>query len=29
VTMHYLVWPNKRYTWDHISTFQETWSKIP
>ena len=28
VTMHYLVWPNKAYTWDHISTFQETWTKI-
>jgi avidin family protein len=29
VTMHYLVWPNKTYTWDHISTFQETWSRVP
>jgi hypothetical protein len=29
VTMHYLVWPNKSYTWDHISAFQETWTKIP
>jgi hypothetical protein len=29
VTMHYLVWPNRKYSWDHISTFQETWSKIP
>lgn len=29
VTMHYLVWPNKPYTWDHISAFQETWTKLP
>jgi hypothetical protein len=29
VTMHYLVWPNKTYTWDHISTFQETWTRMP
>ena len=29
VTMHYLVWPNRSYAWDHISTFQETWTKIP
>ena len=29
VTMNYLVWPNKRYFWDHISTYQETWTKIP
>jgi len=28
-TMHYLVWPNKTYTWDHISTFQETWTRVP
>jgi hypothetical protein len=28
VTMHYLVWPTKLYPWDHISAFQETWSKI-
>ena len=28
-TMHYLVWPNKTYTWDHISTFQETWTRMP
>jgi hypothetical protein len=27
-TMHYLVWPNKAYTWDHISAFQETWTKL-
>src|SRR5665213_107855 len=25
-TMHYLVWPNKTYSWDHISAFQETWT---
>ena len=29
VTMHYLIWPNRTYTWDHVSTFQETWSKLP
>lgn len=29
VTMHYLVWPNRPYSWDHISTFQETWIKLP
>ena len=29
VTMHYLIWPNRSYSWDHISTFQETWSKLP
>lgn len=29
VTMHYLVWPNKTYTWDHITAFQETWTKLP
>lgn len=28
VTMHYLVWPNRTYTWDHISSFQETWSRM-
>lgn len=28
VTMHYLVWPNRSYTWDHISAYQETWTKI-
>ena len=27
VTMHYLIWPNRSYSWDHISTFQETWTK--
>jgi len=27
-TMHYLVWPNRPYSWDHISTFQETWTRI-
>jgi len=29
VTMHYLVWPNRTYPWDHISTFQETWTRLP
>ena len=29
VTMHYLVWPNRPYSWDHISTFQETWTRLP
>jgi hypothetical protein len=29
ITMHYLVWPNRSYPWDHISTFQETWTKLP
>jgi len=29
ISMHYLVWPNKTYTWDHISTFQETWTRMP
>ncbi|HYB53904.1 MAG TPA: hypothetical protein VEG84_08560 [Thermoanaerobaculia bacterium] len=29
VTMHYLVWPNRAYAWDHISAFQETWTRIP
>lgn len=29
VTMHYLVWPNKTYAWDHISSFSETWTKLP
>jgi hypothetical protein len=28
VTMHYLVWPNRSYNWDHISSFQETWTKM-
>jgi hypothetical protein len=28
VTMHYLVWPNKTYSWDHISAYQETWTKL-
>jgi hypothetical protein len=28
VTMHYLVWPNKAYSWDHVSAFQETWTRI-
>jgi hypothetical protein len=29
VTMHYLVWPNRPYSWDHISAFQETWTRLP
>ena len=29
VTMHYLIWPNRTYTWDHVSSFQETWTKLP
>lgn len=29
ITMHYLVWPNRPYSWDHISTFQETWTRLP
>ena len=29
VTLHYLVWPNKTYRWDHISTYSETWTKLP
>ncbi|HSY05037.1 MAG TPA: hypothetical protein VK803_03765 [Steroidobacteraceae bacterium] len=29
ITMHYLVWPNRSYSWDHISTFQETWTRLP
>jgi hypothetical protein len=28
VTMHYLVWPNKTYSWDHISSYSETWTKL-
>jgi hypothetical protein len=28
VTMSYLVWPTKTYPWDHVSTFQETWTKL-
>lgn len=28
VTMHYLIWPNRPYSWDHVSTFQEKWTKI-
>ena len=27
VTMHYLVWPITAYPWNHISTFQEVWTK--
>ncbi|HEX9472642.1 MAG TPA: hypothetical protein VF931_00535 [Steroidobacteraceae bacterium] len=29
VTMHYLIWPNRLYSWDHVSTFQETWTRLP
>lgn len=29
VTMHYLVWPNRPYPWDHISAFSETWVRVP
>jgi hypothetical protein len=29
VTMHYLVWPNRAYAFDHVSAFQETWTKLP
>ena len=29
ITMHYLVWPNKAYSWDHISAFHETWTRLP
>jgi hypothetical protein len=29
VTMHYLVWPNRTYKWDHISAYQETWTRVP
>lgn len=29
VTMHYLVWPNRTYSWDHITAFSETWVRMP
>jgi hypothetical protein len=29
VTTSLLIWPSRAYAWDHISTFQETWTKIP
>jgi hypothetical protein len=29
ITMHYLVWPNRTYPWDHISALEQTWTKIP
>lgn len=29
VTMHYLVWPNGPYRWDHVSAFSETWVRVP
>jgi len=28
VTMHYLIWPTTVYSWNHISTFQETWTRM-
>lgn len=28
ITMHYLVWPTTGYSWNHISTFQETWTRL-
>jgi hypothetical protein len=28
LTLHYLVWPVKTYSWDHISTFTETWTRV-
>lgn len=28
VTMHYLIWPTTTYTWNHVSAFQETWTKF-
>jgi hypothetical protein len=28
VTMHYLIWPTTAYSWNHISTFQETWTRV-
>ena len=28
ITQHFLIWPNRAYPWDHISTFQETWTKV-
>jgi hypothetical protein len=29
ITMHYLVWPSRAYPWDHISAFQEVWTRLP
>jgi hypothetical protein len=29
ITQHFLIWPNRPYPWDHISTFQETWTRVP
>jgi hypothetical protein len=29
VTTSLLVWPNRGYRWDHIATFQETWTRLP
>jgi hypothetical protein len=28
ITMHYLIWPTAAYSWNHISTFQETWTRV-
>jgi hypothetical protein len=28
ITMHYLIWPTTAYSWNHISTFQETWTRV-
>ena len=28
ITLHYLVLPNRPYSWDHISAFQETWTRL-
>lgn len=29
VTLHYLVWPNRAYAWDHVAAFAETWTRVP
>jgi hypothetical protein len=29
VTMHYLVWPTRPYPWAHVTSGQETWTKLP
>jgi Avidin family len=29
ITMSYLVWPARLYPWDHLSAFQQTWSRVP
>jgi hypothetical protein len=28
ITMHYLIWPTAAYSWNHVSTFQETWTRV-